>query len=89
MGKDAKYVVRLDADEREQGPAWPDPRVAEFAEVGLSTVHRVRLRRGIFQGITPVSNGRSRERPPATLATRGLTRPWRTVGPDIPCRVAP
>lgn len=73
MGKDAKYVVRLDADEREQlqalvdegrgsksvrtrarillkadesepGPAWPDPRVAEFAEVGLSTVHRVRQR---------------------------------------------
>ena len=73
MGKDAKYVVRLDADEREQlqalvdegrgsksvrtrarillkadesepGPAWPDPRVAEFAEVGFSTVHRVRQR---------------------------------------------
>jgi transposase len=73
MGKDAKYLVRLDADERvqlqalvdegrgsksvrtrarillkadesEQGPAWPDPRVAEFAEAGLSTVHRVRQR---------------------------------------------
>ena len=71
MGKDAKYVVRLDVEEREQlqtlvdkgrgsksvrkrarillktdeseqGPSWPDERAAEFAEVGLSTVHRVR-----------------------------------------------
>jgi transposase len=71
MGKDAKYVVRLNGDERERlqvivdkgqgsksarqrarvllkadesegAPAWPDDRVAEFAEVSLSTVHRVR-----------------------------------------------
>ena len=71
MGKDAKYVVRLDAEERarlqtlldegrgsksvrvrarillkadesKQGPGWSDPRVAEFAEASLSTVHRVR-----------------------------------------------
>ena len=73
MGKDAKYVVRLEAEERvelqalvdegrgcksvrqrarvllkanesEDGPAWKDERVAEFAEVSLSTVHRVRQR---------------------------------------------
>lgn len=73
MSKDAKYVVRLTAEERgelqsmvdegrrsmsvrrrarvllkadqgEGGPAWTDERVAEFAEVGLSTVHRVRQR---------------------------------------------
>ena len=73
MGKDAKYIVRLDADERERlqvlvdngagtketrrrarvllkadqgngGPGWPDERTAEFAEVSLSTVHRVRQR---------------------------------------------
>ena len=73
MGKDAKYVVRLEgeerielqnlvdegrgsksvrqrarvllkADESENGPAWKDERVAEFAEVSLSTVHRVRQR---------------------------------------------
>jgi len=73
MGKDAKYVVRLEAEERatlqalvdagrrsksvrqrarlllkadasESGPAWTDARVAEFAEVSLSTVHRVRQR---------------------------------------------
>jgi hypothetical protein len=76
MGKDAKYVVRLDdeervelqtmvdegrgamsvrkrarvllkADESDEGPAWTDERVAEFAEfaeVSLSTVSRVRQR---------------------------------------------
>lgn len=73
MGKDAKYVIRLEPDERgqlqslvdegrgtksvrqrarvllkadqaENAPAWPDERVAEFAEVSLSTVHRVRQR---------------------------------------------
>jgi len=73
MGKDAKYIVRLNAEERQQlqtlvdegrgaksvrqrarvllkadqaegASCWPDERVAEFAEVGLSTVHRVRQR---------------------------------------------
>jgi transposase len=71
MGKDAKYIVRLEgqererlqalvdegrgskssrqrarvllkADEAEGAPGWTDERVAEFAEVSLSTVHRVR-----------------------------------------------
>ena len=71
MGKDAKYVVRLELEERRRlqdmvdegrgsksarqrarvllkadqaagAPGWADERVAEFAEVGLSTVHRVR-----------------------------------------------
>lgn len=71
MGKDAKYIVRLELDERERlqklvdegrgcksmrqrvrvllkadqaegAPGWSDERVAEFAEVSLSTVHRVR-----------------------------------------------
>lgn len=71
MGKDAKYIVRLESDERERlqslvdagrgsktarqrarvllkadqaegAPGWTDERVAEFAEVSLSTVHRVR-----------------------------------------------
>ncbi len=73
MGKEAKYVVRLTAEEREQlqglitkggraatvlkrarillkadeaegGPAWSDERIAEFAEVSLSTTHRIRRR---------------------------------------------
>jgi hypothetical protein len=73
MTKDAKYVVRLDAEERvelqsmvdegrrsksvrqrarillkvDESPsasAWTDERAAEFAEVSLSTAHRVRQR---------------------------------------------
>lgn len=73
MGTEAKYLVRMDGEEREQlrflvdegrgsksvrqwarvllqadqgneGPSWSDERVAEFAEVSLSTVHRVRQR---------------------------------------------
>ncbi len=73
MGKEAKHVVRLGAEDRErlqalirkgsasasvlkrasvllkadaspQGPRWSDERIAEFAKVGLSTVHRVRQR---------------------------------------------
>ena len=73
MGKDDKYVVRLDAEERVElqsmvdegrrsksvrqrarillkvdesppGSAWTDERAAEFAEVSLSTAHRVRQR---------------------------------------------
>jgi transposase len=73
MGKDAKYVVRLEAEAREElqslvnrggraasvlkrarillkadeaqdAPGWSDERIAEFAEVGLSTVHRIRER---------------------------------------------
>lgn len=73
MGKDAKYVVQLENEERQQlqtlidqggraaavlrrarillkadqaqtDLAWNDDRIAEFAEVSLSTVHRVRQR---------------------------------------------
>jgi transposase len=36
--------VLLKADQSKQGPAWTDERTAEFAEVSLSTVHRVRQR---------------------------------------------
>ena len=74
MGREIKYIVRLESAERDQlqqmvdegrgsksvrqrarvllktdqadgAPAWSDERVAEFAEVSLSTVHRVRQRR--------------------------------------------
>jgi hypothetical protein len=73
MGKEVKYVIRLEAVEREQlqslvdegrgsksvrqrarvllkadqtegAPRWTDERTAEFAEVSLATVHRVRQR---------------------------------------------
>lgn len=36
--------ILLKADEGEDGPAWSDDRVAEFAEVSLSTTHRIRQR---------------------------------------------
>ncbi len=36
--------VLLKADQSQQGPGWSDERIAEFAEVGLSTVYRVRQR---------------------------------------------
>ena len=37
-------AVLLKADASPQGPGWSDERIAEFVEVGLSTVHRVRQR---------------------------------------------
>jgi transposase len=36
--------VLLKADASPQGPGWSDERIAVFAKVGLSTVHRVRQR---------------------------------------------
>jgi transposase len=36
--------VLLKADQADGAPAWSDERVAEFAEVSLSSVHRVRQR---------------------------------------------
>lgn len=48
-GKYSKTVrqrvrVLLKVDASEEGPAWTDARAAEFAEVSLPTVHRVRKR---------------------------------------------
>jgi len=47
VGRGSKSVrqrarVLLKADSGPEGPAWTDERAAEFAEVSLSTVHRVR-----------------------------------------------
>jgi transposase len=36
--------VLLKADSSPRGPGWSDERIAEFANAGLSTVHRVRQR---------------------------------------------
>ncbi len=36
--------VLLKADASPHGPGWSDERIAEFVDVGLSTVHRVRQR---------------------------------------------
>src|SRR5262245_27665866 len=82
MGREAKYVVKLGQDERDElqrlvdegkgskearqrarvllkadeaegAPGWTDERVAEFAEVGLSTVMRTR-RRFVEEGLMAV-----------------------------------
>jgi hypothetical protein len=36
--------VLLKTDQSQEGPGWTDERTAEFAEVSVSTVHRVRQR---------------------------------------------
>lgn len=36
--------ILLKADQSCDGPGWPDTKVAEFAEVSLTTIHRVRQR---------------------------------------------
>ena len=98
MGKDAKYIVRLSADERRQLQAlvdegrgaksvrqwarvllkadqadgasgWPDERVAEFAEVSLSTVHRVRQQ--LVEQRTTNTSGTERR------ICSCFSRPWR------------
>ncbi len=40
--KRARLLLKV--DQAPEGPAWSDERAAEFAEVSLSTVHRVRQR---------------------------------------------
>lgn len=49
QGREAKSTrkrarILLKVDQGPDGPGWTDERAAEFAEVGLSTVHRVRER---------------------------------------------
>ena len=36
--------ILLKADQAEGGPAWPDSRIAEALDVGITTVERVRQR---------------------------------------------
>ena len=64
-GRGAKTVRQrarglLKADESQAGPAWTDERVAEFAEVSVRTVERVR-KRFVEEGSTrPCSASRRR-----------------------------
>lgn len=49
QGREAKSTrkrarILLKVDQGSDGPGWTDERAAEFAEAGLSTVHRVRQR---------------------------------------------
>ena len=44
--------VLLKADQSKHSPAWTDERTAEFAEVSLSTVHRVRQRISLVKKVS-------------------------------------
>ena len=67
VGRVAKTVRRraralLKADQAVGGPAWPDERVAAFAEVSLSTVHRLR-ERFVTEGLEAALHRPSRPQP--------------------------
>lgn len=55
--------ILLKADESAEGPAWPDQRISEALEVGLSTIARVR-QQCVEQGLEEALNRRPQpERP--------------------------
>ena len=54
--------ILLKADAAPGGPAWPDDRIAEALEVGLSTIARVR-QRFVEQGLDAALSRKPRERP--------------------------
>jgi transposase len=65
----------LKADQAEGGPAWPDERIAEALDVGLSTVARVR-QRFVEQGVDAALGRKPQDRPsrPRTLDGRAEAR---------------
>ena len=53
--------ILLKADEADSGPAWPDQRIAEAFEAGITTVERVRRRfveEGLASALSPYRGGR-------------------------------
>src|SRR4029078_7577768 len=51
----------LKADEADSGPAWPDQRIAEAFEAGITTVERVRRRfveEGLASALSPYRGGK-------------------------------
>jgi len=54
--------VLLKADAAEGGPAWPDARIAEAAELSVATVERVR-QRFVEQGLEAALCRKKQERP--------------------------
>jgi hypothetical protein len=54
--------ILLKADAAPGGPAWPDPRNAEAAEVNVATVERVR-RRFVEQGLEAALVRKQQDRP--------------------------
>ena len=54
--------ILLKADAAEGGPAWPDARIAEAAELSVATVERVR-QRFVEQGLEAALCRKKQERP--------------------------
>ena len=53
--------ILLKADEADGGPAWPDARIAEAFEAGITTVERVRQRfveEGLASALSPYRAGK-------------------------------
>src|SRR3954468_19248322 len=53
--------ILLKADEADSGPAWPDQRIAEAFEAGITTVERVRQRfveEGFASALSPYRGGK-------------------------------
>jgi transposase len=58
----ARARILLKADQSEGAPGWPDERIAEALDVGLSTIARVR-QRIVEQGLEAALTRKSQERP--------------------------
>jgi len=54
--------ILLKADQADGGPAWPDERIAEALDVGLSTIARAR-QRFVEQGLEAALSRTKQERP--------------------------
>jgi transposase len=67
--------ILLKADQADGGPAWPDERIAEALDVGLSTIARVR-QRFVEQGLEATLGRKPQDRPsrPRTLDGRAEAR---------------
>jgi transposase len=63
--------IPLKADQADGGPAWPDERIAEALDVGLSTIARVR-QRFVEHGLEAALGRKPQDRPsrPRTLDGR-------------------
>ena len=62
--------ILLKADAAEDGPAWPDGRIAEALEVSTATVERVRQRL-VEQGLEAALDRKPRERPAREIKLDG------------------
>jgi hypothetical protein len=62
--------ILLKADAAEDGPAWPDGRIAEALELSTATVERVR-QRFVELGLDAALDRKPRERPPRPIKLDG------------------